>query len=1515
VRLPGAGLVTLPLHVAAWTVGALGELVGVPPDEAPTPEAGAPTTELGRLVGEVGEALEGSADVVRELVDDSFGDHRRVWEDHGHAQIEVRSVGHRRQRELRERLKRSLEQLNGVRWAEVNAITSRVAVAFDHDATPLSGLVSVVEAVERAHGVTSPPRHDEVAAWDAPDRADHPADVEPIHRTMAALVGDGLGLGWSVIGRLTRLPTLPIELAGLISLVDSQPWARSQVENRFGRRATELLLPLVTAAANSAAQGPTGIALDLAYRASVLTELQARRAVWCAREAQFYAEPTHETVEPPDLGPRPVPLPPGPVESWSDRIAQLSLGGFAATLAATGDPRRAADAFIAAAPKAARLGREGFATQLGRVLANRGVVPLDASALRRLDRVDTVVVDASTVLNGRHELHEIIGLGEADEDALWERARTMFDPDDVERSTPPDEWRLLPLADLPEEIERPRGTGARSKHLRRQGAVPLALVHDDELVGLAGAVPELDPGAPVLVDAIRRAGHRLVVAGRVGAVARRIDADERIPAGRRMGPAIRRLQGDGAVVAAIVRRGTTGLAAADVGINLQRRSGRPSWGADLLCGPHLTEAAFIIDATTVAAEVSRRSAHLAATGSALGALVALTGPRGSAGRRGLVMVNGAGAAALASGVWSGVALGRRPRPRVRHRVAWHTMTGAEVLDRLDSDADGLSAWEARRRRRQSRHDEPELGVLEPLLAELANPLNPILGVGAGLAAAAGSMVDAGLVTGLIGMNTVVGGVQRLQTERAVASLLRGSANPARVVRDGVESTVTEDDLVRGDVVRLRANDAVPADCRLLDATGLEVDESVLTGESLPVPKSDEPCAGTELAERRCMLYQDTTIATGEATAVVVAVGQDTEVGASLADAADRPATGGVEARLERLTRRILPASAAAAGVVMGAGFGRRWPLRELVGTGVSVAVASVPEGLPFIAGAAQVAAARRLSGRNAVVRDPRTIEALGRVDVLCFDKTGTLTEGRIDLRCLSDGTAEQSVDALDGHGEQILAAALRATPPAHAGPPDTTDAAVLDAAEAVGLGTGRWEVLADLPFEANRGLYAVLGRSGHGTLLAVKGAPESVLPVCVRWRRRGEVQPFDRAALAEVSEHVERLAAQGHRVLAVAERPADAAEDLDPSSVEELELIGLLGLGDPVRATAADAVAGIRAAGVRTVMITGDHPSTASAVAGELDMLDGRRVLTGAELDQLDDDRLAEMIDEVSVFARVTPAHKVRLVAAYQRAGRVVAMTGDGANDAAAIRLAHVGVALGSRGTPAARDAADLVVTDDRIETIIDAIVEGRALWGSVREALAILLGGNLGEIAFTGVASLLSRRAPISPRQFLLVNLFTDLAPALAIAVRPPADTSVEALLREGPEASLGPALTRDIAVRATSTAAGAGGAWLAARMTGTAGRARTVALVALVGTQLGQTMAAGRGRGPLVVATGLGSAAALAAVVQTPGISHFFGCRPLGPLGWAQALTAAGLATAGSVAVSKALRPAAIEGPDPDR
>jgi cation-transporting ATPase I len=370
------------------------------------------------------------------------------------------------------------------------------------------------------------------------------------------------------------------------------------------------------------------------------------------------------------------------------------------------------------------------------------------------------------------------------------------------------------------------------------------------------------------------------------------------------------------------------------------------------------------------------------------------------------------------------------------------------------------------------------------------------------------------------------------------------------------------------------------------------------------------------------------------------------------------------------------------------------------------------------------------------------------------------------------------------------------------------------------------------------------------------------------------------------------MAERGLRVLAVADRLLPGDHVLSGESAQQLIFRGLLAFRDPVRPTAKKALFDLKRGGLRPLMITGDHPSTALAIAMELELSKNPQVLTGVELSAMDEDQLLQQIERIDVFARVSPSQKVRIVRALSKKGKTVAMVGDGANDAPAIRLASVGVAMGQNCAEAARNAADIVLADARVETLVEAIIEGRALWEAVRDAVSILVGGNLGEIGFTLLGGLVSGRPPLSPRQLLLVNLFTDVAPATALAIRKPAEDSLAALSERGPEASMGWRLDRDIGARALVTATGAGAAWVTSSLVGDRRGASTTALLALVGTQLGQTMSTGE-RSRQVVVTNVLSALGLAIIVQTPGLSGAFGCRPLGPLGWTIATGASTLAT----------------------
>ncbi|WP_138442381.1 HAD-IC family P-type ATPase [Sinomonas susongensis] len=1420
---------------------------------------------------------------------------RRAWATGGRAAIEARGVGRPDSGGYIEELQAALEAHPAVEWARVNAPLSRVIVSFDEEATDgdprarglLEELVPIVDRIERT--LTQP-------AGAVPEG---PVDGVSTERVGIELVADVLGLVGVAAARYLGLSPLPQEVAAAVSVVDSTPRLRNALETQLGQGQTDLALALSNAAAQAMARGAIGLGVDAAQRALALAEAKAESSAWRARAGELLATPEKAGAVPVVVE-RPRALPPGPVEQWADRAGALGVAAFGLAVTATGQPRQAVGFALASLPKAGRSGREAFSSCLGRHLGRRGALVLEPRALRRLDRVTAVVLDAEVLTTGRHLLGRAIPLPGADPTSVAEMLHALFKPEAAWVPRSEDGWTLAPLEDL--ELAGRRGVRERAK-LEREAKGVLGLAQGKRLMAVAAVVDEPHESLEALAAAGHRSGSRLVIAGHP-AQNLSLAADEVLPGGNRLAGTVRSLQADGAVVLLVSARGEA-LAAADIGVGVFGNGGAPPpWGAHVLVGQDYALAALMVDACPAAAEVSRHSVMLAEAGTALGGISATSAAAGTAAApRSLLAVNIAAALALALGAWSSARLIRAPLSPPVSRVPWHAMPPEAVLSSLSSTKEGLSSDEARRRRQGRAQQEQlaHLGYPGAVAEELNNPLTPILGAGAALSAAIGAVIDAGLVAGVTLLSAVIGGFQRVRTDKALEELLAQSALTARALRDGREAEIGAEQLVPGDIVLAGGGEVVPADCRILDASGLQVDESSLTGEPFPVHKSPAPVVAEAVAERSSMLYEGTTVAAGRCLAVVVATGSSTEAGRGMAATRAGSATGGVEARLARITDVTLPITLAAAAAVVAAGLLRGRPFRETAGSGVSLAVAAVPEGLPFLVSAAQLASARRLSARGTLVRNPRTIEALGRVDVLGFDKTGTLTEGRIALAAAAgpDGKLVGLEESAGQQTRRVLAAGLRATPqPVRQRPLEhMTDRAVVSGALQMGIGrdwdvTG-WKRTASLPFEPTRAYHATLGSTSEGALLSVKGAPETVLACCTRIAGSKRDRGLDQTGRNRLVRHVERLASEGYRVLAVAERQLDGSDGrLRDDDVADLTFIGFLALTDPVRPAAAASIDALRSAGVQILMITGDHPGTAAAIARRLDLLrSGARVITGKELDGLDDKALARILPGVAVVARSTPAHKVRVVQALQSLGKTVAMTGDGANDAPAIRLADVGIALGRRGTPAARAAGDLVVTDDRLETIIAALVEGRAMWGSVREALGILVGGNLGEIAFTVLGAFITGLSPLKARQLLLVNLLTDLAPALAVALRPPHGSSTAALLAEGPEASLGAALNREVGLRAALTTAGAAAGWAAALALGLGPAAPTVALVSLVATQLGQTLTAG-GPTRTVVVSGGASLAALAAVVQTPALSAFFGSVPLGPLGW-------GIAAAASLAV----------------
>jgi cation-transporting ATPase I len=1416
-------------------------------------------------------------DVVKGMVEPPMARHtRRVWAEHGHVQVEVAAPAAEDQPEVRRALRRHLERLDGVQWATVNDVVGRVLVAIDGRRVTVEDVVGVVTSIEQARGGRKV----------FPQRVDHPADLEPFLAAVLDAAVDTAAVGVALVAKVLPIPAVSRHVTLVMALLDSQQWLKNGIESRIGPIGTDLLFSSTSALLHAATQSPTVPAINAAAAIQQALEMRARRQVWRDREQELCRpEPEDDASEPLSApGDRPAPLPSGPIESYQSRLGPVALGGTLGLLPLTRRPGRSADLLKAITPKAAVLGRESFAASLDVLMCRRGVLPMDGSAYRRLDRIDTVVLDGDALCTGPPVVIEARAAADGwDDAAVWSTASRL----------------LGALGDEHDEDDDPaRGNGS-GKRVRlgpprespdAPGGQIRSLLEGRRRVGAVTVAPEIDPHAEALLSAAAEAGHRVVLTAHVGTREIAGAADEVPPADEPLLDTVRRLQADGRAVLVVSAIDGPALMAADVAVAPVREGRAPGWGADVVTPPGLVDACRLVDATAVARRASRRAVTTAITGNVLGGLLAAVGSARYGQRKATTPGKYAAVSTMADGVWTAVRAARRPPPVPTVHTPWHALDAEDVLRRLDELPEDPDV-ESRRMPAPVRWVAGLPVVRLParyvrtVAAELSDPLTPVLGTGAAATAMLGESTDAVLVGSVTVGNALISGAQRLRAETALESLLMEQDITVHLDCDGRPSDVPGSALRVGDVVLVEAGDVLAADARLLEAADLEVDESNLTGESLSVAKSVEATPGADVADRTCMLFDGTTVVAGSGRAVVVAVGEATQAGRAARAAGSAAPPAGVQARLGELTRTVLPLTLAGGAVVTALGVLWRRPLREAVGAGLAVAVAAVPEGLPLVATVAQQAAARRLSRRGAVVRSARVLEALGRVDTVCFDKTGTLTENRLRVARLVPLDTDADLDE-DGLLRLAAEAVGNGDDQAH-----ETDRAVVEAARERGV-TPDGEPDASLPFAAGRGFSAAL-RDGR---LVVKGAPEVVLDRCT--------------ADGDVRKRVRELAGEGLRVLALADREADGGiDDLD-TAARDLTLRGLVALADTIRESSAVAIEQLAAAGVRVVIATGDHPETAAAIAAQAGVPDADRVVTGAEFARASDAERTRMVRETAVFARLSPEQKVTLVTALRRAGATLAMTGDGVNDAAAIRLADVGVGVAGAESPAARTAADIVLTDLDLTRLVDAIAEGRAMWSRVRDAVSILVGGNAGEVAFTVLGTAFGGRAPLNTRQFLLVNLLTDMFPALAVAVATPragapeagegplADHPLQAVLLAGPHRGFTAKVRRMVLIRGAATTAGATGAWATGRLTGPRGRAGTMGLAALITTQLGQTAWAGR-RSPLVLVTAAGSLAVLVGVVQTPGLSRFFGCTPLDPLSWLVVLGSAAAGTAGAEVV----------------
>ena len=713
---------------------------------------------------------------------------------------------------------------------------------------------------------------------------------------------------------------------------------------------------------------------------------------------------------------------------------------------------------------------------------------------------------------------------------------------------------------------------------------------------------------------------------------------------------------------------------------------------------------------------------------------------------------------------------------------WHSRPAAQVMKELTSRTQGLTEREAAQR--LEKYGPNQLAQPEPpsllirVLGQLKDPMILVLLAAAAISLAASGgedWLDGVIILVIVVVNGVISITQEDHAQQALEELRRMSSPKAGVLREGIPHRVAASALVPGDVILLEAGDQVPADARILECSRLQADESAMTGESVPVEKaavSSLP-ADTPLGDRVNMLISGTLITAGRGTALVVATGMDTQMGqiaGLLLESGDSDTP--LQKRMGEISKSLSFLCLSVCAVMFGVGLFQGKGILDMFLTAVSLAVAAIPEGLPAIVTIVLALGVQRLAGRNAIVKKLPAVETLGCAGVICSDKTGTLTQNRMTVQQVWLTPGARRRDAM-------LAGCLcsdarlewKAGAPTAAG--DPTEGALVVAAARDGVDQRRelenQARVADIPFDSGRKLMSTIHSCPEGGWIAfVKGAPDVLLDRCAN-TPRGPITQSDRARVLAANEE---MAGKALRVIAVARKELRSLpSELEPRMVESgLTFLGLFGLMDPPRPEVKAAVAKCHLAGVRPVMITGDHRATAIAVAKELDIAHpGDWSVTGAELDFMPQELLEADIEKFAVFARVSPEHKMRIVQAWQKRGRVVAMTGDGVNDAPALKAADIGCAMGKTGTDVAKGAADMILTDDNFSTIVSAIEEGRGIYSNIRKAIHYLLSCNIGEIFTIFAATLLGfGQMPLVPVQLLWLNLVTDSLPALALGIEP---------------------------------------------------------------------------------------------------------------------------------------------------